>query len=230
MCLTLKEKLCLPDECEKDDVKKAIEQHLLFFKMTIASSQNAQVRSLAKLKLDELIESAKKEGLDLSDVPMSAKELPNSSSKLSEYISNKPLGLLNHAEIQKLNEDIDALPESAYKNYLKATVILSEGELTEEKSMQALRLVETAIKTDPGNFVYKQVATDIRNSLEKYQLSKKVWLESEKERLEKEKKIETTKNVFAGIGKGILYVLGGIAALIGGAFVLLCECFDSCDC
>lgn len=227
--LTLREKLKLPTSCSDQKVTDVCNKYYLIYKNVYDSSQNEQVKKIAKNRIADLLESAKKENINISYESNIVFVRDDSKESCVELMFNNvdSNGNLLPSEVRKIEEQINNLPESARKYYFKSSFVKNTKSMSLETCREMLSLLSNARKQDPSNFVYNQIIGDIEKSVNKYNSALEAWKKAEQERIQHEKNIAITKKVFGAIGKIILVILGAIGAAIAGLFALCCE---SCDC
>jgi hypothetical protein len=229
MNLTLREKLKLSALSTEQELQDTCNKYYLIYKNVYETTQNSQVREIARERISDLEKSAKNENITLlyhSNINFKGDSCDDSSIELMLNRVDDS-GKLLPAEAKKIEEKINNLPESARKYFLKCSFVKNTKEMSIETGKELISLISNANKQDPSNFIYRQILGDIERSVDKYNNDLEVWNRSEQERIQHEKNIATTKKVFGVIGKILLGILSAIGIAIAGIFALCCE---SCDC
>lgn len=231
MNLTLREILKMSNISSDEDVTAVCNKHMLIYESIVNNSNDEFIRNMAKTKIESLKKAAANENITINiDSNYSVTEDDVVTTSDIELQFNKASSRITAGETDKLRNEISKLEESPKKYYLQAALIKASETATVETSKKIIEWLNKALNADPNNYVYKQLVNDVNKSVEKYQSDFQAWSIAEQERIDREKRIETTKKVAGGIGKGLLVVLGAIGAAIAGAFALCCECMGDCDC
>lgn len=231
MSLTLREKLKLSAVASNEEVEKVCDKYELMYKHAILTASDDQIKRIAIARERDLTEALDAENLKASyDKNFNTYgEIYNESIELMLNDVDGS-GKLSPSAVTKIEESINALPESAIKYYYKCALVKNSSDVSFESCQEMLSLIDSARRQDPNNFVYKQIVTEIENEVNTYSNDLEEWRRIEAERIQKEKNIATAKKIFLGIGKGILYVLGAIGAVMAGIIGLVCTCGEACDC
>lgn len=224
----VKELLNLPQSTTTEELARICNEYLWIYKNVLNTSNSDEIKNIASKKFESLVSAMTAEFIPIHSITFVQTKIQEThdvsfvETFLNDYSDSRPLPYQKNS----LSKEISALPECPKKYYLQAALIHS----TEEKNVATYNkiadLIKKALMLDPTNFVYKQILNDINHEVERYEAELNAWRQAEKERIDHEKKVETTKKVASGIGTALLAVLGAIGMAIGGLFSCICECLD----
>ena len=233
MSLQLRDKLRLPVSCGDKELWEACNRYYRIYKNIEETATDPFVRKIAADKLDDLIESAAREGITLDGAEEYGITRMRSvgSWDIEKSFNDAALtnGILTPSQATKYYEKISSLPESAKKHYLRFTVEKNEGPLTVESIKSLQRSIERAIESDPENLLYRQILTDLAEAVKVNDEKRKEWDRKKQKEIENKRRIATTKRVLKFLGSGTFKLIGASFAAAAALLGCIVNCFFN-DC
>ena len=235
---SLRKQLRLSDSCSQEDLQKTCNRYYALYKGVMESSAEESVRSIAKSKLDDLVQQARAEGVRLWE--MGEVDFDQTTANINATVEQELAhmsGMLTGAQAKSLNSKIAALPHSAKRYYLSALVIMQGSNSSVESYREAAVKLMSACSEDPENPVYQAALENIKKEIEAYNTELQAYKQAKEEELRKEETAENwrafgagTLSVLAWIGKALLWIGGAIVAFYGFIFSCMCSSCGICDC
>ena len=235
---SLRKQLRLSDSCSQEDLQKTCNRYYALYKGVMESSAEESVQSIAKSKLDDLVQQARAEGVRLWE--MGEVDFDQTAANINATVEQelaRMSGILTGAQTKLLNSKIAALPHSAKRYYLSALVIMKGSNSSVESYREAAVKLMSACSEDPENPVYQAALENIKQEIEAYNTELQAYKQAKEEELRKEETAENwrafgagTLSVLAWIGKALLWIGGAIVAFYGFIFSCMCSSCGICDC
>ena len=235
---SLRKQLRLSDSCSQEDLQKTCNRYYALYKGVMESSAEESVQSIAKSKLDDLVQQARAEGVRLWE--MGEVDFDQTAANINATVEQelaRMSGILTGAQTKLLNSKIAALPHSAKRYYLSALVIMKGSNSSVESYREAAVKLMSACSEDPENPVYQAALENIKQEIEAYNTELQAYKQAKEEELRKEETAENwrafgagTLSVLAWIGKALLWIGGAIVAFYGFIFSCMCSSCGVCDC
>ena len=233
MSLQLRDKLRLPVSCGDKELWEACNRYYRIYKNIEEAATDPFVKKIAADKLDDLVESAAREGITLDGAEDYGVTCMRSIASWDVEKSFNDAALTNEiltpSQATKLNEKISTLPESPKKHYLRFTVEKNEGPLTSESIKLLQRTIERAIEGDPENPLYRQIFTDLSEAVKVNEVARKEWERKKQREIDNKRRMDTTKRVLKFLGSGTFRLLGAGFAATAALIICMWNCFFN-DC
>lgn len=236
MNLSLRAKLRLSEGCSEAELQDTCNRYYTIYKGVLDNSTDAAVRELAEKKLTDLVNCARAENITLES--MAECSNVSSSANISATVEAELASLSGRLSPDKavwLNNKINALPQSAKRNYLSALVKLNAKETTVKGFEEALSKLASAAKEDPDNAVYPALIDRVERELRDYRARLSAWRDEKKREEEIKRRrewwrafFETLGAILSGIGSVLLWIGGAILTVAGGIISCICSGCDAC--
>ena len=231
---TVRQKLDLPETCSSEDIKKICTDYYFTYSAVCNSTRNPEVKRIAESRLNDLVESAKKEDIILLDDFGSICETADFSCSESNIelelckLMTSPDDVIIPAEVERLREMVESLPESPKKYYFFACLIRISYANTVEDYESIIENLKKAMELDSQNPVYREMAELVNEEVVAFRRDLDAYHEQAERENRKKRNITMVKRIFSTIGEGILTVLGAIVGIIGYGISLCIDCCFSC--
>lgn len=225
----VKDLLKLSQSISENELVKICNEYYWIYSEIYSTSNNEEIKKIALNKLNSLADAMKAEGVDVNPSVLVNSKTPKNDISFVETLFNNYRDENNSGfNKDEINREITKLPDCARKYYLQAVLVYVSEAKNVSTYNRIAELIGKALSLEPTNFVYKQILNDIQKAIDNYESDLNAWRRAEQERIDHERRVETTKKVASGVGTVLLAVLGAIGAAIAGLFACLCECLDGC--
>lgn len=226
---SLRAKLRLAENCSKEELQEACNRYYSLYKGVLASAKSEPVADIALHKAKDLLEHASKEGITIREMTecTTSNDVPNTGASIESDFSDMT-GTLSAENAAYFNRKIASLPISAKRFYLSALVVLRRKDTSPESFHQAVRDLESALREDPENIIYKAMLDDIEKEINAYTTELAQWQQQKQAEIDRERRISTVKDVFSTIGSALLWILGAVVTVAGGLLSCFCGMCDAC--
>ncbi len=225
----VKDLLKLSQSISDNELIKICNEYYWIYNEIYSTSNNEEIKKIALNKLNSLSDAMKAEDVEVNPSVLVNNKSPQKDISFVETLFNNYKDE-NNSSFNKdaINREITTLPDCARKYYLQAVLVYVSEAKNVSTYNRIAELIGKALSLEPTNFVYKQILNDIQKAIDNYESDLNAWRRAEQERIDHERRVETTKKVASGVGTVLLAVLGAIGAAIAGLFACLCECLDGC--
>ena len=232
MNLSLRAKLRLTESCSDAELQDACNRYYSIYKDLINSPAEEAIRDIARSKLQDLVESAQKEKIILTDgitdcIFGKLSTTSNTVAVLEEEMCSvkAPLSQEQFTYFMKRAEN---LPDCAKRHYLKAVVYMAASPTTIDIYAQVVAELQAAISKDPENPIYPEMLTQAEQALIDYRANLDNYIDKERKRIFWERFWNFVKRFFSVLGTILLWV-GGAIVTVGGAIIsCICSISDCC--
>lgn len=234
---SLRKQLRLSDSCSDEDLQKTCNRYYSLYKGILDSSAEEAVRAIARSKLNDLVQQARQENVQLQDMDEFSfgKGTANINATVEQELAGKS-GALTGAQANDLNDRIAKLPHSAKRYYLSALVIMRSGNPSVEAYQEAATKLMSACSEDPQNPVYQAALDSIKKEIESYNSALDVWKKEQEIIIKGEERKAWWREFWAGvlgvlswIGSALLWIGGALLTVGSLAFSCMCSMFECCD-
>ena len=217
--------LKLSQSVSESELCKICNEYYWIYKEIYTTSNNNEIKNIALCRLNSLEDAMKSECIEIDKLVL----IDKSGSKVRDVSFVETLFNCKDGQLDKdfISKEIHSLPDCSRKYYLQAVLVHA----TEAKNLSTYNkmaeLLGRALSLDPTNYLYKQILDDVKDAVDKYENDLNEWRRAEQERIDHERRVETTKKVASGVGTVLLAILGALGAAIAGIFACCCE--SLCD-
>ena len=232
MSLTLRAKLRLPAGCTDAQLQEACSRYHTIYKGVLDSATDESVKAIARARLEDLVASARAEGVSIKEANLYYWDSPVAripASVEAELGQLNPGAQITESKANQLKKMIDDLPDSPKRHYLRALVTLRSKDSSTETYREVVGMLKPAVTGDPENPVYSAMVEDIEQETNRYLRELEIWRRDKELQIAKENRKEMIKKILSGTGSVLLWLLGAALTVAGVIFSCWCSiCGDAC--
>lgn len=229
MNLSLRAKLRLSESCSNEELQDACNRYYAIYRGVMDSSATEAVKAVAGSKLEDLVDHARREGVELKD--FDGVDFATGGVNINATVEQMLAGYngsLSPERAAALEKAIGALPHSAKRYYLSALVVLGKGKGTVDSFHEAVTKLKSAASEDPQNIVYPALIQSLVQEIESYATALRDWKAQEEAKAAAAARREKFKEVMSTIGTILVWVFGAVLTIAGGLLSCFCSICEGC--